>query len=969
MRERVRRRKQIRYPRPHIIPIIRIGATSLLLWLFAPAYVAATVARNQVLPPAFEPEGDGAGTFRARTSGLAVRVLPGALEFVARVTHDRESRLRMTLEGANRNCAPEPLEKLPGYANYLLGRDPSRWETFVPRYRGVMCRNLYPGIDLVVYVRREEIEYDWNVSAGADPGRIRLTFDKPASVRVDESGNLVAKLGLLKVIQRRPDAYQTNGTGRSRVPAAFELVSHHGARLRLGSYNTAMPLVVDPTLAYTIAGYDGAGGSGDEEGNAIAVDRQGSVYVTGTRHSSDSVGSGGTYVVKLDPAGEVVFATYLSGGGKAIAVDQLGNIYIAGNGDQNAPLVKPLPSAYIPCDSTSTCVYGYIAELNPQGSAVLFSTLIGTGFFNPANPIVESLNAIVLGPSVAGGPSQSIAFVGRTQSASLPVTSQAFQQQVNSGKCLGCATGFVGVLAPGGAALSFLTYLGGSGNDIPSGVGADATGVYVGGSTSSVDFPTTTASFQPRFAGEQPNDTDGFVAKLNPGGSELVYSTYLGAGEIDALAVDGQTAYVAGAAGPGFTTTPGVFRTAPPSPADGGPGLLAAAKLTADGSSLVYSTFLGYGQARSMAVQSGVAYLAGITNSVTYPVVNAVQEGITNRGTCLPADGPCFDGFISILNANGTALTFSTYLGGDNINETSWVNGIAVDALGNTYVTGYNGSGSDFPGVAPGSKAGSSAFITKISPEGVTPVFSERSITNAIGYTSGGLTPGELITIFGANFSQPGIFSARELPLPTDLDGASVTINGVPAPILAVANVNGQEQINAQVPYDFIPSGTYPVLVPIVVTTAFGRSVTMWVHPQNSGQNSGVLWGTPGIVTTDGVHGTVQHSANYSLVNASHPAAPGEILILYASGLGAVTPPVASGAAAPSSPLSFTDITPSVTVGGVPATVLFSGLVPGYVGLYQINFRLALNTPAGDEDLAVTSGNSTSNIAKLAVGK
>jgi uncharacterized protein (TIGR03437 family) len=95
---------------------------------------------------------------------------------------------------------------------------------------------------------------------------------------------------------------------------------------------------------------------------------------------------------------------------------------------------------------------------------------------------------------------------------------------------------------------------------------------------------------------------------------------------------------------------------------------------------------------------------------------------------------------------------------------------------------------------------------------------------------------------------------------------------------------------------------------------------------------------------------------------------PGEVLILYASGLGAVTPPVASGAPAPGKPLSVTQLTPAVTVGGVAAAVRFSGLVPGYVGLYQINFQLASNTPAGNDDLIVISGYPTSNVVKLAVG-
>jgi Bacterial Ig-like domain (group 3)/Beta-propeller repeat len=299
--------------------------------------------------------------------------------------------------------------------------------------------------------------------------------------------------------------------------------------------------------------------------------------------------------------------------------------------------------------------------------------------------------------------------------------------------------------------LIYSTYLGGSGQDIGQGIAVDSAGnAYVTGQTYSTNFPTTPGAFQTACNG---NST--FVAKFNPTGSALVYSTYLCGGPGRGIAVDSAgNAYVAGAAGPGFPITPGAFQTVckngscayltklnpagsalvystylggsvqdqafgiavdsagnayitgqtystdfPITPGafqtacDGGSNCYAygdafVAKISPDGSSLVYSTFLGgsfvdYGQGITVD-SSGNAYVVGITSSSDFPTMNPLQPNL--RG---------YDGsaFVTKLNPTGSALVYSTYLGG-SVGEGG--EGIAVDSLGNVYVTGLTLS-ADFP--------------------------------------------------------------------------------------------------------------------------------------------------------------------------------------------------------------------------------------------------------------------------------
>lgn len=265
--------------------------------------------------------------------------------------------------------------------------------------------------------------------------------------------------------------------------------------------------------------------------------------------------------------------------------------------------------------------------------------------------------------------------------------------------------------------------------------------------------------------------------------------------------------------------------------------------------------------------------------------------------------------------------------------------GIAIDGAGNIYVADI-----------------ANDRIREISGATVaaTPQFTAASVTNGASFQSG-ISAGALITIFGVNLSNNvhGIAAFSHVPLPTTLAGSQVLINGTPIPLFDVINVEGTEQISAQAPFDIAGQQT----VDLVIKN--GRAQTESVQVANSAAQ-------PGIFLPDGVDGAFLH-ADDSLVTTAKPATPGEVVLLYCTGLGAVTPAGTTGALASSTTLSTTNIKPTVSVGGASAVVSFNGLAPALVGLYQINFAVPMGTPSGSASVVVTSNGVASNTAKLPV--
>jgi len=429
----------------------------------------------------------------------------------------------------------------------------------------------------------------------------------------------------------------------------------------------------------------------------------------------------GVHVDAYDPTKPLVvdpvlsYATYLGGGaddaGRGIAVDATGAVYITG--EMRSPDQPGLPG---------TSDVG-VAKLTPDGTALVYATYLG-GTADDA------------GRGIAVDATGAVYVTGVTASADFPTPPGAIQPLFG-----GEEDAFVAKLAPDGAALIYATYLGGGGFDGGRAVAVDAAGAaYVTGEASA-DFPVTPGVVQPTLHG----DRDAFVTKLTPEGTSLVYSTYLGGSSAEfgnGIAVDvAGAAYVTGETySPDFPTTLGVFQARP-----GGFSDAFVAKLAPDGAALVYATYLGgevdaFGQ--GIAVDgTGAAYVTGTTGQF-FAVTNNFP---TTSGAVQPTFGGFQDAFVTKLAPDGTALVYSTYLGGSQVDVGQ---GIAVDAAGAAYVMGITDS-MDFPttrdAIQPISGGEADSFITALTPSGVGLAFSTYLGGSSFDYGMG--ISGQIIAV------------------------------------------------------------------------------------------------------------------------------------------------------------------------------------------------------------------------------
>jgi uncharacterized protein (TIGR03437 family) len=243
------------------------------------------------------------------------------------------------------------------------------------------------------------------------------------------------------------------------------------------------------------------------------------------------------------------------------------------------------------------------------------------------------------------------------------------------------------------------------------------------------------------------------------------------------------------------------------------------------------------------------------------------------------------------------------------------------------------------------------ATVTGIVMANNAPILSQNGVVHVFNRLVGaGLAPGEIVEIYGDNLASQTV-TDMAVPLPTVLAGTSVSIGNIPAPLFYVSPV----QIDAQIPWTLTPGNQYQIQVNANGAVSTPGSVT-------------IVPAAPGIAAAASGLALAQHNADFSSVTESSPARPGEYVVLYLAGLGATDTVVATGAAAPSSPLIHPLISPTLTLDGSSVPIAFVGLVPGYVGLYQIDVQIPANAPNGDLLLSVGQpGAVASNVTILPV--
>jgi hypothetical protein len=649
-----------------------------------------------------------------------------------RVAKIRQSRLntqavlRMKILGANPAPAVEGETSLEGHTNYFTGNNSSHWIRNVPQYDRVHYRGIYPGVDLTFYGQQHQVEFDFIVKPGADPAAIALGIQGAEKIRTDEAGDLVLTSAAGDLRLHKPVAFQKHGELRQPVDASF-IVKNKEVALALGAYDHSRELVIDPSIAYSTF----LGGGNEDDGFGIAVDSTGAAYVTGQTLSSGFPRTTGptfkatqdAFVIKFKADGSApLYSTFIAGTGKssgtAITVDSLGKAYVIGSTDAtDFPTNGTIPAAQ---GSNGGTQDAFVTVLDSSGG-LHYSTFLGGSNKE-------------FGFGIAVDTLGNIYAVGETDSTDFPTTVSALQGS-NSSVTPSVADAFVTKILANGS-LAYSSYLGGTGDDVASGVAVDtANNFYVSGITKSTNFPTSGTA--PQLCGGCNGTTEhGFVtaipATFVPG---YIYSTYLrgtaGTDNEDAnfIAVDASSnAYVVGhTTAHDFPTSSGAFQTQ--NKAAAGSTNVFVTKLDASGTfPWSYSTYLGgtgsdFGSA--IALDSARrAYITGQTTSGDFPTKNPVQSQI----------GGGKDAFVAELDSTASGasgLLFSTFLGGNKDENATQIAGIAVDTVAapngpNIYVTGQTGS-SDFPFTAGALKTtyGSTgdAFATKISPQNLPAQF------------------------------------------------------------------------------------------------------------------------------------------------------------------------------------------------------------------------------------------------------
>jgi hypothetical protein len=611
------------------------------------------------------------------------------------------------------------IDELEGKSNYFSGSNPDLWRRNVPHFGKVLYKNVYSGIDLIFYSRDGQLEFDYAVHPGANPGSIHFKT-VGGETSLSPAGDLVIRAGGRNLVTiKKPEAYQEAGE-RREVPVRYTR-QHDEVALDVSQYDRTLPLIVDPALIFSTYITSNCLTNCEYTVNALAADASG-VYLGGntieapfpsTANSPQATTTNGPelFAIKLDPTGShIIYADFFSSSNfsvvglstiYSVSVDSSGAAYLAGMATVGFPTT---PGAFITtqeysvniCSFANNCLDPFAMKITPDGSTIVYSTFLQApypdGKGNQHSELLEVASAAVdsNGDLYIVGTAEVIECFGGTFSdppsgilMPLAVTSGAVQSTRPGAVC---NNAFVMKLNPSGSGLDFATYLGGPNSQqaVSVAVGSNGT-AYVAGNAGA-GYPTTPGAYQTTFTGTTTYGSTGFVTNLSADGSSFLYSTYWPI-PVNGIGVD-------------------PLGEAVIAPAIG--------KLNPAGSALVYSNPLPGVTALAVAVDStGAAYVTGYQTSGSFPLIDPIQQY-----SFVSEDNQ----IIAKLDTSGN-LVWSTFFGGlFPINASSGV-GIAADPGGDVYVLGQESPTPVTPGAFDSTaQLPPNNFLAKIAPSLGSPV-------------------------------------------------------------------------------------------------------------------------------------------------------------------------------------------------------------------------------------------------------
>ncbi|MFX0060792.1 MAG: SBBP repeat-containing protein [Candidatus Hermodarchaeota archaeon] len=647
--------------------------------------------------------------------GLSVGFGLSTITFVSS-SHDEAAPVSFSLTfPGSQLVKPSGREKKSHYVNYFYG---DFQLTNVPTWDEIWYEDLYPGIHLCYYMSKQGLKYDFIVEPGADPSQIIVQVSESMTVSIiDQTVSLQSRFQPEK-LSFQDTALQVFQADHKLIDAQFvpkgDRQNCYG--FRIDSFDSSQTLTIDPLwLPFSTL----LGGNAFDTGNQLVVDVSGNTFITGhtdslnfpTYSALNSTTNLGTdvFVTKLNATGNgLVFSTYLGGSGNdkgwGIAVDENGNSYVSGETESSD---FPTVSAYNSTHNNPGGSDVFVTKLNATGNGLVFSTYLG----GSGHDYGEAIALDGDGNSYVTGYTGSLDFPNTTNTVHGGGTYDVFVTKLNAA----------------GNGLVFSTYLGGSSLEYGKGIALDDKGnSYVTGYTWSNNFPMKN-SYNSTYGGSE----DVFVTKLNETGNGLNFSTYLGGNKKDfgqGIALDSKgNVYITGYTNSSNFPTQNAYQ----STYGGGYYDAFVTKLNTTGNGLNFSTYLGgstHDQAYDIVVdEDRHSHITGVTNSNNFPTYKAYDATFSGN----------YDIFVTKMNETGNGLKYSTFLGAGAYEEG---HGIATDAVGNSYVTGYTASGTAFPLVnAYQSSYGgaSDGFVTKISLDEDSPDINLLSPANNSAAQSG----------------------------------------------------------------------------------------------------------------------------------------------------------------------------------------------------------------------------------------